>query len=87
MTVAELETRMTARELAEWQAFDALEPIGAIRNDFGFAMIAALYCNAHKRKNDAPSKVTDFMPFLEKPRAKQQTPQDMAAILRFAGGG
>jgi hypothetical protein len=86
MTVAELETRMTARELAEWQLYDALEPIGGLRTDFGFAMLAALYVNAHKRKNDQPAKVLDFMPFMDKGPPKKQTPQDMMAVLRMAGG-
>ena len=55
-----------------------------MRTDFGFAMLANLYVNAHRRSSDSPSKVTDFMPFLNAP--KEQTPTDMMAVLKFAGG-
>lgn len=87
MTVAELEHRMSARELAEWQAFDALEPIGHIRTDYGFALLATLYANAHRRKGDAPAKVTDFMPFVAKPATKAADPEAMIAILKSLSGG
>jgi len=83
-TVGELEQRLTAAELSEWLAYDSLEPIGGMRTDFGFAMLASMYANAHRRSSDAPAKVTDFMPFLNQP--KEQTPTDMMAVLKFAGG-
>lgn len=88
MTVEELEGRMSARELAEWQAFDALEPIGHIRTDYGFAMLATLYANSHRRKGDSPAKITDFMPFIaNKPAAKASDPEAMIAMLKSLTGG
>lgn len=34
MTVRDLVSHMGAGELVEWEAYDALEPIGAMRDDF-----------------------------------------------------
>ncbi|UZA25230.1 DUF4035 domain-containing protein [Moraxella bovis] len=39
-TVGELERTMTAREFAEWQAYDRLDPIGGYRGDIQSAVIA-----------------------------------------------
>lgn len=39
-TVSELERTMTAREFAEWQAYDRLDPIGGYRGDIQSAVIA-----------------------------------------------
>ncbi len=39
-TVGELERTLTAREFAEWQAYDRLDPIGGYRGDIQSAVIA-----------------------------------------------
>ena len=39
-TVGELERTMTAREFAEWQAYDRLDPIGGYRGDIQAAVVA-----------------------------------------------
>ena len=39
-TVGELERTLTAREFAEWQASDRLDPIGGYRGDIQSAVIA-----------------------------------------------
>ena len=42
-TVAELQTRMSAREFAEWKAFHRVEPVGPDRSDIQTgAMLSAL---------------------------------------------
>lgn len=63
-TVDELLDRVSSRELSEWQAFDACEPIGCWRMDYNFAMLCALFANANRKKGTQPFKTIDFMPFL-----------------------
>lgn len=45
-------------------AFDRVEPIGAWRTDYNFAMLAALYANGNRKKGSKAFKTVDFMPFL-----------------------
>jgi hypothetical protein len=66
MSVGELLDRMTSRELAEWQAFDAIEPIGHKRGDVQSAIIAATVANASRDPKRQPYKVEDFIPFRER---------------------
>lgn len=69
---------MSAQELTEWIAYDALEPIGEQRADLRAGIISATVANCHRAKGD-PFKPSDFMPFLDKPK---QTPADVLAALR-----
>ena len=87
MTVAELEQRMSAHELSEWMAYDSLEPIGAFRTDYGFAMLAALYVNAHRSKGSTSAKVSEFMPWLPKAATKANDSEKWIAMLKALGGG
>jgi hypothetical protein len=41
-----------------------VEPIGAWRTDYNFAMLAALYANGNRKKGSKAFKTVDFMPFL-----------------------
>ena len=86
MTVGELEQRMSAHELSEWQAYDSIEPIGGFRTDYGFAMLAALYVNAHKKRGSQPSKVSEFMPWLPKVETKASDQEKWIAMLKSIGG-
>jgi hypothetical protein len=87
MTVAEVESRVSSRELTEWMAYDALEPIGGFRTDYGFAMLAALYVNAHRKPGSAAAKVSEFMPWLPKsPAAESKGPEAWIAMLKALGG-
>ena len=63
-TVEELLERVSSHEITEWQAFDAVEPIGGYRLDYNFAMLCALFANANRKKGSKPFKAVDFMPFL-----------------------
>ena len=51
-TVGELERTLTAREFAEWQAYDRLDPIGGYRGDLRAALIATAM---------AGGKLSDYM--------------------------
>lgn len=78
MTVEEMGERMSARELAEWMAFDRISPIGEDRADLRAGIIASVIANSHRVKGD-PFTPADFMPFIEKPKA---TPADALEQLR-----
>lgn len=53
---------MTATELAEWDAFLALEPWGAEAADHRAGVIAATIANVNRRKGSAPFQPSDFFP-------------------------
>jgi hypothetical protein len=59
---------MSARELMEWIAYDALEPIGETRADVRSAIIAATIANCHRDHKKPPFQLHEFMPFQERPK-------------------
>lgn len=62
MTVGELGQRMSSRELSEWMAYDAIEPIGNSWMQTG--MVAATIANVNRdpKKRPSPYQPEDFMP-------------------------
>lgn len=64
MTVGELGQRMSSRELTEWMAYDAIEPIGNAWQQTG--MVAATIANVNRdpKKRASPFQPEDFMPRL-----------------------
>jgi hypothetical protein len=84
MTVAELLDRTDARELAEWMAFDAVEPVGDARTDYQAAMQALVVARA---AGSTRSRLRHFLPdwWGESDDRKPQTQDEMQrAMLRFA---
>jgi len=65
-TVGELLDRVDSRELTEWMAFDAIEPIGSWRDDYNSGMLCSLLANINRRKGAAPIPPQAFMPFMPK---------------------
>lgn len=61
MTVAEAKDRVTASELAEWQAFYAVEPFGDVRADLRSAIVAHTMGSAFS-DSDTNLTLDDFMP-------------------------
>ena len=78
MTVRELLQRMGSDELSEWMAFYQLEPFGDYRADYRAGVVASTFANAHRAKDASPFRPEDFMPFLEKNRAVDETPLNVA---------
>jgi len=85
-----LETVLTADQIAEWEAFNVLEPIGGYKQDFRFSQLCVLvYVLAHAYGGKrVDSKIEDFMPwwftqYLKKhgPRAERQPIDQMKANL------
>jgi hypothetical protein len=66
-----------SKELAEWMAFNQIEPI-AYRGDLQAGIVAATIANANRGKDGQPFQPIDFMPLLDKP---EQTEDEMKAIL------
>lgn len=79
---------LTSEQLAEWEAYDRLEPIGGFRQDYRFAQVChlifelaqSIYGKKDKRTRSHP---TDFMPWgpMEKPKAKKQTAEEIKTAL------
>ena len=92
MPVAELLARTSSRELSEWMAFDAIEPLGDRRLDVLLASFMALFANANRdpKKRRRAFKVEDFLPQWDK--AAPQEPDNtrmlrMVEMLNTAFGG
>ena len=54
---------MTSAELAEWRAFDRVEPFGEYRADLRMGILAATIVNINRGKRAKPVVPRDFMPF------------------------
>jgi DNA-directed RNA polymerase specialized sigma24 family protein len=57
--------QLTASQIAEWEAYDRLDPIGEWRNDFKFAYLASIITNlmirAYGKKGSELTKLDDFL--------------------------
>lgn len=85
MTVAELLSRISSRELTEWMALDAIEPVGDRRLDVLAAIQMALIANINrdrkKRKN--PYSAADFMPQWDKPETAEGNGARMLSVVEI----
>lgn len=59
---------LTARQLAEWEAYQQMEPFGEDRADMRAGIIASTIANVYLKKGAKPLSALDFMPFVEKPK-------------------
>ena len=83
-TVNELLDNMTSWEYSEWQAFDAIEPIGAWRMDYNFGMLCALNANMNRSKGSKAFSAQDFMPFLPQPTEEEKMRKLEEQFMSFA---
>lgn len=86
-TVRELECTLSVHELAEWQAYDRIDPFGGFRQDLQTAFL--LYAKA----GGADCTVADFLPVdpnpmtdemreaFEQHKAEQQAQKDAEALM------
>lgn len=80
-TVRDLQNRIDSRELTEWIAFYNIEPFGEDRADMRQALTSCILANANRDpKKSRAFKPQDFM--LVKPPKKEQTPEEMMALLK-----
>lgn len=61
MTVRQLLASMSSPELAEWMAYERVEPFGQWRADYRQAITSMLIANANRGKKDKAYEVGDFM--------------------------
>lgn len=64
--MAELEATLSLDELAEWKAFDKVDPIGGYRGDLQAAMIALM------QSQNAEAKLSDFLVIDPHPMTNEQ---------------
>jgi hypothetical protein len=75
-------TRITSRELTEWEAYETVAgPIGQERLDYLFALLQVTIANVNRSKKSRPYKIDQFMPKWDpKPlpeRRPEMSPEDM----------
>jgi hypothetical protein len=87
MTVAELNSRMSAREFSEWMEYYQSEPFGPVRDNIHSGQITAMLFNANRRKGQRPMTAADFLLMSEKDRMKQRTEKTMQAMREIAKSG
>jgi hypothetical protein len=95
MPVGELLSRMSSRELTEWEAFTRVEPIGEEREDIRIAILSALIANTSrdiKKKPDPFSPVDFIIDYWEPVKPVKQEPNwkanlMMAELITIALGG
>lgn len=85
--VPELASTMTGGELASWFAFDRISPIGDQRNDFLFARLMLLICDAVgiKKAGGARFVFEDFL--LWKPKTAMDENTSPLEFLRSRMAG
>ena len=62
MSVARAQREISAREFAEWMAYDRIDPIGRDRDDWRAVLLAAMLANIHRPKGKRPYQLKDFWP-------------------------
>lgn len=76
--MAELLSSTDARELAEWQAFEAIEPFGEERDDLRAGQVCAVVANVNRGSGSKVYSAKDFLLYRE-----PQTADDHANFLKM----
>lgn len=94
--MAEWQAAMSAREFAEWMAYNQIEPLTQARADLRSALIAWILAEIHRDpdKRRKPFEVQDFMPVFDgeaEDRQAEPDPRELWQRLKAwalsAGGG
>lgn len=77
--------KLTSSQLAEWYAFDRLDPIGKARDDFRISYLATIVTNLaiaiNGKKGTKPKEVKDFILDWDSGKEKgTQSPEEMKRI-------
>jgi hypothetical protein len=87
MTVSELLSRISSRELTEWSIYYQLEPFGSQIDLLGNAITSATVANVNRRKGSRAFKPADFMPEFDKKAQTVEEQMQFAVMLTAAMGG
>ena len=79
---------ITSAQLAEWEAYDRIEPIGGYRQDYRFAQICylifdlaqSIYGKKGQRRVSSPMDFMPWGPEVKKPVVKQ-SPEQIKEVL------
>ena len=87
MSVARAQQEISAREFAEWMAYDRIDPMGEGRADLRAGIIAAVMRNSWCK--GAPAKPADFMPNFKRQDGPdpEQLQQKIRAIFKGIANG
>ena len=83
----ELLSNISGNELAEWMAFERIEPFGSLVEDFRAGQVAATVANVQRQAKTEPFKASDFMPALRaaieplKPPPQVLTDEEHTALM------
>ena len=72
---------MDSQELSSWIAYDSIQPVGELMDDFRTGLVCSVVANANKGKKGRSMTPVDFMPYFKKPKKKNQTQQEMMNVL------
>ena len=73
-SVADAQRYISAREFAEWIAYDRMSPVGLERAEWGAAMLAAVFANAFRSSKQRAFSPADFLPQWDRQR---KTPEEL----------
>lgn len=74
--------RISSRELVEWMAFDAVEPLGESRADLRMGIVAATVANVNRASNQPAVAPADFVPgYWDEEPDEEDAPADWQGML------
>lgn len=72
---------MTTSQLKGWMAYHSVEPFGEYRSELRHGQMMSLVANIHRdsKEHPEPFPASEFMNFLNRPKPKELTPEQLAA--------
>ena len=88
MTVAELLSRISSKELTEWMLYYQLEPFGTDVDMYGHAMVTSTILNVHRDPKKRPEPITprEVMPKWDKTDIVDEQLQQVKQLNSLFGG-
>ncbi len=86
MTVRQLLASCDSRELAEWMAYEQVEPFGDARGDLQAGVVASTIANVNRGKRAKSYKPQDFLLQFRKPQAQSLSAEATLAAAMAAFG-
>lgn len=71
--MAQAQREISAREFAEWVAYDAIDPIGRERDDWRAAALLTMLANIHRGKGKPAYKLKQFWPNWDRTPPDEET--------------
>ena len=81
MTIQQLLLNMDSQELSSWIAYDSIQPVGELMDDFRTGLVCSVVANANKGSKGKSLAPSDFMPYYKDKKKKNQTQDEMISVL------